>query len=682
MKKITYPKAHRGNVSDNFHGTIVKDPYRWLEDENDENTVKWLSEQENLTVDFLNQYSEKVEITARLKELYDYTRYGIFSKHGGRYFYSKNDGLQAQAVMYMKKTMDGEPEIILDPNKWSDDGTVTYSSSYVTEDGKTIAYCLSESGSDKNSIKIKDIDTGKIYDEELLWCKFSGVAWKHDNSGFFYNRYPEPGTVAVEDECNYCKIFWHSLNTDQSEDTLIYEVPEDKEVGLFPWITDDGKFLILMSYKGTESKNRIFIKEFDVDNEFVSVIDEFKAEYIPIGNEGRKFYFKTTENSPKGKVIEIDIDRIDLSNSKIVITEHESDVIEQITYAGGKFIASYLHDAQNIIRTFDSDGKYQSDIKLPGKGSVFGLSTSQFDNELFFGYTSFFQPLMIIRYDIKKDQSENLIVPECNFDPGDYKSEQIFFESKDGTKIPMFISAKRGTLLNGKNPAILYGYGGFDISLKPSFSVFQMYWLESGGIWATANLRGGGEYGEKWHNAGILEKKQNVFDDFIAAGEYLVEEEYTSKNKLAISGGSNGGLLVSACMVQRPDLYGAVLCGVPVIDMLRFHKFTVGRFWICEYGNAEKNSDHFKFMYKYSPLHNVSSEENYPSIMILTADHDDRVSPAHAFKFAAELQNSDSRQNPILLRVDRKAGHGHGKPLMKYIDEATDKIAFLNMVLR
>ena len=498
----------------------------------------------------------------------------------------------------------------------------------------------------------------------IHWCKFSSVAWKHNNGGFFYNRFPAPGTVPEEDQNNFNRVYWHTLDTPQEADQLIYEDAENKELGFDPFISNDGQYLLLRVWNGTDPCNRIYYREAESEQPFVYLLDEADAMYDFIGNNGPVFYFHTNLDAPRGRVIAVDIRQPGRSHWQELIPQQD-DVLDFVLIVNQQFVVAYMHDAHHRVKRYDLAGNALGEILLPALGSIIGIAGRPEQRELFLNFTSFLYPPTVFRYDFSDDILTLFHGPEVSFDARQYETQQVFYASKDGTRVPMFLTHKKGLKLDGNNPTLLYAYGGFDVSLTPSFSTSALFWIESGGIYALANLRGGGEYGEEWHQAGMLEKKQNVFDDFISAAEWLIDNHYTSTQKLAIEGGSNGGLLVAACMVQRPDLYGAVLCHVPVIDMLRYHKFTVGRYWVPEYGNAEANAEHFRFMYAYSPLHNVHKGVSYPPTLILSADTDDRVVPAHAKKFAATLQAANSGEHPILLRVETKAGHGFGKPTAK-----------------
>lgn len=670
--------ARKDEVVEDYHGTLVADPYRWMEDPAAPDTVAWVEAQNKVTEEYLQAVPARQPLKERLTELMDYPRYSAPYKvrKGNRYIFSKNDGLQNQAVLYLQESLEGEPRLLLDPNKFSEDGTVALSGSSFNIDGTLMVYGTSKSGSDWQELKVRKIDAGEDFPEVIQWCKFSSAAWKPDSSGFYYRRLPEPGTVAEEDSSNFTKVFWHKLGTPQSEDVLIYERPEAKELSFDPFVTEDGQFLCLHVWQGTDPRSRFYYRELGSDGEFTRLLDDFDAAYNFIDNDGSLFYFETDLDAPRRRIIAIDLTNPARENWREIIGQ-QADVLSFVTLVNNQFVAAYMHDAHNQLKVYNLDGSSVREIELPTLGSVGELSGRREDSEMFVGFTSFLYPTSIFRYDFATGQMTPFRESELKFDPSGFETKQVFYPSKDGTRIPLFLVHKRGLRLNGDNPTLLYGYGGFNISLTPSFAVSRLVWLENGGIFALANLRGGGEYGEEWHQAGILHNKQNVFDDFVAAGEWLIANSYTSSKKLAIQGGSNGGLLVAACMVQRPDLWGAVMCQVPVADMLRYHKFTVGRYWVSDYGNAEADPAHFKFLYAYSPVHNVKEGVAYPPTIIATADTDDRVVPAHAKKFAAALQAAHSGDNPLLVRIETKAGHGAGKPTAKVIEEQADLYAFL-----
>ncbi|WP_027249919.1 prolyl oligopeptidase family serine peptidase [Planktothrix agardhii] len=676
---FSYPQTRKSDQVDNYHGVTVTDPYRWLEDLDSEETASWVEAQNAVTFGYLNQIPAKETIKQRLTQLWDYEKYGIPFKQGNRYFYFKNDGLQNQSILYVLDSLDAEPQVLLDPNILSDDGTIALSGMSISEDGNLIAYGLSTSGSDWQEWKVRDINTKEDLSDHLKWVKFSGASWTHDHQGFYYSRYDQPQEGKPLEEINYFqKLYYHRLGTDQSEDTLIYERPDHKEWGFNGFVTEDGKYLIISVWKGTESKNLVFYQNLTQPNtEVIELISEFEASYSFIDYQGDIFWFTTDLDASRSRVIAIDI------NTKIPteIIPEAPETLEGVNILNNQFIADYLKDAHTQMKIFNLDGSFVREIELPGIGSVGGFGGKRYDAETFYSYTSFTAPNTIYRYNLITGESTIYRQAQVDFNPDDYETQQIFYPSKDGTLIPMFITAKKGVELNGNNPTILYGYGGFNISLTPSFSISRLVWLEMGGVYAIANLRGGGEYGENWHQAGTKLKKQNVFDDFICAAEWLIEKRYTSAEKLAIMGGSNGGLLVGACMIQRPDLFAAVLPAVGVLDMLRFHKFTIGWAWCSDYGSPE-NPEEFQALYAYSPLHNLKPGTAYPATLITTGDHDDRVVPAHSFKFASALQEHHIGENPVLIRIETKAGHGAGKPTDKVIEEIADQFAFLKRVLQ
>ena len=678
-KKYKYPTARKADVVENYHGTMVADPYRWLEDPDAEETISWVTAQNALTTNYVGTPA-RAKIEARLTELWNYPRYSLPYKKGGRYFFSKNDGLQNQSVFYMQKALDSEPVVVIDPNTLSEDGTVALSGRELNHDGTLLAYGLSTSGSDWQEYHVRNVDTGRDYADHLKWTKFTGIAWKHDNTGFFYNRFPDPSTLPDEDQTKYNQVYWHTLGTPQSDDRLVYGSEEEKDLSFGPSSSEDGTYLFLTVSLGTDDRNGVYIRKTDSDGEFMKLTMVGEAEYTPIDNIDSEVYFKTNLDAPHARIIKIDLDKPDRANWQEIVPE-SADVIDFVSMINNQLVVVYMHHAHHIVKIFGLDGTFIKQLDLP-VGSLSGLSGQREDTEMFYGFTSFVYPSTAFRYDFETGKAEVFRQPDVAFDPTRYEVKQVFYPSRDGTEIPMFLTCKKGLELNGKNPAMLYAYGGFNVSQTPYFSVSRLIWLEAGGIYAVANLRGGGEYGEDWHQAGMLDKKQNVFDDFIAAAEWLIARKYTSAPKLAIAGGSNGGLLTAACLLQRPDLFGAVISYVPVTDMLRYHKFTVGRYWVPEYGNAEENPAHFKFMYAYSPLHNIKAGIICPPTLVTSADTDDRVVPMHAKKFVAALQESDAGENPILIRIETKAGHGGGKPTRKQIEEASDVYAFLIKALK
>ncbi|MBI1826548.1 MAG: S9 family peptidase [Planctomycetes bacterium] len=675
--KIAYPSAPKCDQTDDYHGTKVADPFRKLEDPDSPESRGWIDAENKLTFGFLEKIAGRDKIKQRLTEMWDFERYGTPSKHGGRYFFSKNNGLQNQSVMYWTPSLSEEPKLLLDPNTLSSDGTVALSGMDISEDGKLLAYGLSASGSDWQEWRVKDIDSGKDRDDLIKWVKFSGASWTHDGKGFFYSRYDEPRAGEELKGTNYFqKLFYHKLGTPQSDDKLVYERKDEKEWEFSGNVSDDGKYMIITISHGTERKNLIFYKDLQkADGPVVELIKDWEAQFDFVDNDGTTFWFRTDLDAPRSRLIAIDTAKPERANWKEVIPQ-TADALQGVGAVGGKFFASYLKDARSVIKTYGTDGKPAGEVELPGIGSAGGFGGKMGDKETFYSYTSFTYPATIFRYDVAAGKSSVFKQPKMMIKPDDYETKQVFYNSKDGTKIPMFITHKKGIKLDGNNPTFLYGYGGFDISITPSYSVSNVVWMEMGGVYAIANIRGGGEYGKDWHDGGKKLKKQNCFDDFIAAAEWLIANKYTSTPKLAIGGGSNGGLLVGACITQRPDLYGAALPAVGVMDMLRFHKFTIGWAWTSDYGSADNDED-FKALIKYSPLHNIKPNTKYPATMVTTADHDDRVVPAHSFKFAAALQEANSGPNPTLIRIETKAGHGAGKPTSKIIEESADRWAFL-----
>ncbi|MEA5569441.1 prolyl oligopeptidase family serine peptidase [Calothrix sp. UHCC 0171] len=678
---LTYPISRKDSQVDEYHGIKISDPYRWLENPDSPETQAWIKAQNQVTFGYLNQIPVRDKIKQRLTKLWDYEKYGIPFKEGKRYFYFKNNGLQNQSVLYTLDNLDDEPKVLLDPNTLSEDGTVALSGLSVSDDGKYLAYGLSVSGSDWQEWKIREIETGKDLEEKLKWIKFSRASWTNDSQGFFYSRYDEPNQKSKLEDVNYYqKLFYHRLGTPQSEDILIYDRPEHKEWGFGGNVTEDGKFLIISVWQGTDSRNLIFYKDLTKPNtKVVELINQFESDFSFIDNDSSTFYFRTDLDAPRGRVIAINTKNPTRANWQEIIPQ-ATETLESVGIVNNQFVADYLKDARSQIQIFDLKGKLIREVKLPGIGSARGFSGKRNDRETFYSFTNFTTPGTIYRYNMVTGESSVFRQPKINFNPADYEIKQVFYDSKDGTKIPMFIVHKKGMKLDGNNPTYLYGYGGFNVSLTPNFSVSALVWMEMGGVHVIPNLRGGGEYGEEWHQAGMKKNKQNVFDDFIAAAEWLIANKYTKPAKLAIGGGSNGGLLVGACMTQRPDLFAAALPSVGVMDMLRFHKFTIGWAWISEYGSPDKLED-FQTLYRYSPLHNLKPGTAYPATLITTADHDDRVVPAHSFKFAAALQAAHRGNAPVLIRIETKAGHGAGKPTTKVIEESADKWGFLVKVL-
>ncbi len=675
-RPLVYPQSRQIEQVDDYNGVQVLDPYRWLEDPDSDETKAWVEAQNQVTFGYLKEIPTREQIGQRLTQLWDYEKFGIPFKEGDRYFYFKNDGLQNQSVLYTLTSLDAEPRVLIDPNQLSADGTVALSGIAISENGKLMAYGLSTSGSDWQEWKVRDVETGEDLPDQLKWIKFSGASWNQDR-GFFYSRYDEPNEKTKLEDVNYFqKLYYHQLGKPQSEDVLIYQRSDQKEWGFNGGVTEDGRYLIVSVWLGTDSRNLVFYKDLTKpDASVVEIVSEFEASYSFIDNDGSIFWFRTDLDAPRGRVIAIDTNNPAREQWREIIPQ-APETLEGVGLLNNQFVADYLKDARTQVKIFDLNGTFIREVTLPGIGSAGGFGGKRYDTETFYSFTSFTTPATIYRYDMVSDETTVFRQPQVDFNPADYETKQVFYNSKDGTQVPMFITYKKGIHLDGNNPTYLYAYGGFNISITPSFSVGNLIWLELGGIYAVPNLRGGGEYGEEWHQAGTKLKKQNVFDDFIAAAEWLIANKYTSASKLAIAGGSNGGLLVGACMTQRPDLFGAALPAVGVMDMLRFHKFTIGWAWVPEYGSPD-NQEEFKVLYGYSPLHNLKPGTSYPATMITTADHDDRVVPAHSFKFAAALQAAHAGTAPVLIRVETKAGHGAGKPTTKMIEEISDRWAFL-----
>jgi len=678
---LQYPTARKSDVVDDYHGTRVPDPYRWLEDPDSPESRAWIEAQNRLTEAYLAAIPARTAIRDRLTKLWNYPKYGTPFRKGGRYFFFKNDGLQNQSVLYKQASLTAQPETLLDPNLLSEDGTVALSTLAVTDDGRLLAYGTSASGSDWEEFRVRDVAMGKDRPDHLKWIKFSGASWTKDGAGFFYSRYPEPTDKALTDVNRFQKLYYHRLGTDQAQDVLVYERPDQPDWGMNAEVTDDGRYAVLQVWLGTDRRNRVYYldlkqaKRPKVTGEVVRLLDDFDASYSFVGNDGPVFYFLTDLDASRKRVIAIDTRHPERAHWREIIPQ-STDVLEGIQIIHDTFVAQYMHDASSRLRLVALDGRPVKQLELPTLGSIGGISGERKDEEMFYAFTSFLYPTTIFRYDFKTGATSVFKAPTIDFDPSRYETKQVFYASKDGTRVPMFITHKKGLRLDGSNPTYLYGYGGFNISLTPAFSVAVLAWLELGGVYAVPNLRGGGEYGEEWHQAGMHDKKQNVFDDFIAAAEFLIAQGYTSTPKLAIAGGSNGGLLVGAAITQRPDLFGAALPAVGVMDMLRFHKFTIGWAWVTDYGSADSAAQ-FPYLYKYSPLHNIQAGTRYPATLVTTADHDDRVVPGHSFKFTAALQAAQAGPQPVLIEIETKAGHGAGKPTSKLIEEQADRFAFL-----
>lgn len=696
-----YPKPRKGEQIDDYHGVKVSDPYRWMEDTDSAETRAWIDAQNRLTNSYLATIPQRQILKARLTELWNYERFSAPNKISNYYIYSKNDGLQNQSVLYIANSINDPGRVFFDPNKLSADGTAALSGSSFTDDGKLWAYGVATAGSDRTEWKVMDVATGKLLTDTLSPNRQGGVSWLKDNSGFFYSSYP-PVEKGMELKGNtfFQKLYFHKLGTPQSEDFVIYERPDDKEFFIGGRVTEDGNFLIISVRKGTSQKNMVYympLAGFDPSSGIVAgyvpgvavpasdiaakrksqiqpLIMTMDAEYNFIGNDGRNFYFVTDKNAPRKKIVVADT-MSKLGRWKDLLAEADETLLG-VNFINDQFVLNYLKDAYTQIRIVDRAGKLVREVKLPGIGSAGGFGGKRYDTETFYSYSSFNAPPTIYRYDMKTGESTMFRKANVKFDPSLFEVKQVFFTSKDGTKVPMFIVHKKGLKLDGNNPTLLYAYGGFNSSTTPGFSVARLPWLEMGGVYVSANIRGGGEYGQAWHEAGTKLKKQNVFDDFIAAAEWLIKNKYTSNQKLAIQGGSNGGLLVGAVLNQRPDLFAAALPAVGVMDMLRFPKFTIGWAWTSDYGSPDDATD-FAALYKYSPYHNAKPGTKYPATLITTADHDDRVFPAHSFKYAAAMQAAQAGPAPILIRIETKAGHGAGKPTSKQIEEQADLYAFL-----
>ncbi len=676
-EKMTYPSSKKIDHVDELHGVKVPDPYRWLEDDvrESKDVAAWVEAENKVTFAYLESIPQRKTIQKRLTELWNYEKFSAPSKAGGRYFFLKNDGLQNQSVMYKQDTLDAEPSVLIDPNKWSKDGTVALGATSFSDDGRYVAYSVAEAGSDWNVWRILEVETGRILEDELRWVKFSGAAWTTDNKGFFYSRYDEPPKEAAFQRTNLNqKVFYHRIGTPQSQDTLVYKRPDEPTWGFGLRVSEDGHYLVINIWKGTNEKFRVLYKDLTEPYGMpIDLIEHFNDDYSFIGNDGPVFYFVTDLDAPRKRIIAIDT-RKPTEIREVVAQTTETLVGADIV--ANQFVLTYLKDARTQVKMHELDGKFIREVQFPGIGTASGFGGKRTETETFYSFSSFATPPSVFRYDLLTGESKLLRRAAVKFTSDDYEVKQVFYSSKDGTKVPMFIAHKKGLKLDGSNPTLLYGYGGFSIPLTPAFSVSRVAWMEMGGVYAVANLRGGGEYGEEWHKAGTKLKKQNVFDDFISAGEWLIKNGYTKSEKLAIQGGSNGGLLVGACMTQRPDLFGACLPAVGVMDMLRFHKFTAGRFWVDDYGSAD-HAEEFKALLGYSPYHALKPDTKYPATLITTADTDDRVVPGHSFKFAARLQECQTGSAPVLIRIETRAGHGAGKPTAKVIEEAADQMAFL-----
>ena len=680
-KPLNYPKTKKVDVVDTYHGQKIEDPYRWLEDDVRKNpdVAAWVAEQNKLSEAYLAAIPERDAIKNRITDIFNYEKVSAPSRQGGKVFFSKNDGLQNQSVLFVQDGSTAEPRVLIDPNTLTKDGTVALAGTAISEDARYIAYGLAEAGSDWNTWKVRDVATSQDMSDELKWVKFSGASWTHDGRGFFYSRFPEPkGEAKFQATNENQQLYYHRLGTPQAEDVLVYARPDQPKWTVGGGVTEDGRYLIIEVGDGTTSgKSRVLVKDLlEPYGMPIRVIDNADAKWELVGNDGPLFYMKTDESAPKGRVIAIDIRKPEKANWATIIPEAK-DVLNGVGFIGGLFSCNYLQDAKTAVKFYTVEGKFVRDVQFPDAvGTASGFGGKRTETDTYYSFTSFNRPPTIFQYDVITGTSKLFRQPKVKFNPADYEVKQVFYPSKDGTKIPLFLSYKKGLKLDGTNPTLLYGYGGFNISLKPGFSVSRLQWMEMGGVYAIACLRGGGEYGEDWHRAGTKLKKQNVFDDFIGAAEYLIAEKYTTAKKIGIQGGSNGGLLVGAVIAQRPDLFGAALPAVGVMDMLRFQNFTAGRFWVDDYGSSA-NKEEFEALVKYSPYHNLKSGTAYPPTLVTTADTDDRVVPGHSFKFTAKIQECQTGANPVLARIETKAGHGAGKPTTKVIEEAADLWAFL-----
>lgn len=671
---MIYPETKKENVKDTYFGTVVEDPYRWLEDDRSEDTRKWVEAQNKVTQQYFSQIPYREAIKSRLTKLMNYERFSQPFKEGGYTYYYRNSGLQNQNVLYRQKG-EAQPEVFLDPNTFSKDATTSLAGTSFSKDGSLMAYQLSEGGSDwSKAIVIRTADKS-VVGETLVDIKFSGIAWQ-GNEGFYYSSYDKPTEGSqLSGLTQYHKLYYHKLGTPQKDDQLIFGGDKTPRRYIGAGLTEDERYLIISAANST-SGNELYLKDLkDPASKIVTVVGTLDKSHNIIDNEGSKLFIYTNLNAPNGRVVTVDAAQPEVENWKELIPE--TDNVLSPSTGGGKLFANYIKDAVSMVLQYDRNGKLEHQIALPGLGSASGFSSKESEKELYYSFTSYVYPPTIFKYSVVTGKSEVFKKAGVDFNPANYESKQVFYTSKDGTKVPMIITSKKGIVLNGKNPTVLYGYGGFDVSLTPAFSTANIILLDQGGIYAVANLRGGGEYGEKWHLAGTKMQKQNVFDDFIAAAEYLIDHKYTSKDYLASMGGSNGGLLVGATLAQRPDLFKVAFPAVGVMDMLRYHKFTAGAGWNYDYGTSEDSKEMFEYLHKYSPVHALKAGEKYPATLVTTADHDDRVVPAHSFKFAANLQKDQGGTAPVLISIQTNAGHGAGKPMDKVIEEIADRWSFL-----
>jgi prolyl oligopeptidase len=676
---IVYPESEPGNVVDTYFGEEVADPYRWLEDLDGDATAAWVEAQNAISFPYLEAIPQREAIKERLTELWNYERYGLPEKEGGRYFFERNDGLQNQDVLYVADAIDAEPRVLIDPNTFSEDATIALASWVPSPDGKWLAYSTSDGGTDWKTWHIRDVDTGEDMEDVVSRCKFTGASWSADSEGFYYSRYPalEDGTG---DGSATISVYFHSRGTTQEADEHVYTIPGGTSKNPYATATRDDRYLIIANHHGYNANDVYYLPLATGITEPLPIFDQWDARYNFVGNDGRTLFFWTNKDAPKGRVIAVDLGRRSAGTPREIVTEAD-ETLSSVDFVGGRLICQYLRDAHSLVRLHGTDGRIQGEVGLPGMGTAKGFSGHGDDPETFYSYTDFTTPTAIYRYAVDSDESTLWANPDPPADLSGYEAKQVFFESKDGTRVPMFIVHREGIELDGQNPTLLYGYGGFNSSRTPSYRTTRMVWLEMGGVLVIANLRGGGEYGREWHMAGTKLQKQNVFDDFIAAAEWLIANGYTSTPKLAIQGGSNGGLLVGAVITQRPDLFGAALPAVGVLDMLRYHLPSANaRQWASDFGLSENEAE-YHALRAYSPYHNTTEGICYPPSLITTADHDDRVVPWHSFKFAAAMQHAQECTNPILIRVETRAGHGAGKPTWMQIEVAADQWAFLAKAL-
>ena len=672
MIKVVYPETRKDTVVDNYHGTAVADPYRWLEDDNSSETKAWVEAQNKVSFGYLDQIPFRKALRGRLEKLMNFEKFSTPFKEGGKYYYFKNNGLQNQSVLYVTDDPSKEGKVLLDPNTLSKDGTVSLGSLDFSADGKFMAYFLNEGGSDWTKAYVMDLQTGQHTTDTLEWIKFSAIAWKGD--GFYYSRYPSPkGGEALSGKNEFHALYYHKLGTPQADDKLIYVDKQHGQRNVYGQTTEDEQYLIISTSESTSGNTVWIMNTADAKNQMIKVVDNFDNDHSIVDHLGSgTFLMVTNLEAPKKRLVKFQIQN---PEAWVDVIAEDKDPLSDVSLCGEKILATYMHNASSQVRVHSLDGKFIQNLELPGIGSVGGISGKRKENKAYYSYTSFIRPTTIYELDMQKLSSSIFKSPVVDFNFDEYETNQEWYTSKDGTKVPVFITKKKGLKQDGSHPTLLYGYGGFDVSITPSFSVSRLPLLENDGILAVANIRGGGEFGQEWHKAGTLENKQNVFDDFIAAAEFLIKEKYTCKDKLAIQGGSNGGLLVGACMTQRPDLFAVAFPAVGVMDMLRYHQFTIGWAWATDYGKSD-DPKMFPHLLKYSPYHNVKDNQ-YPATLITTADHDDRVVPAHSFKFAAALQAHQQSTKPVLIRIDVSAGHGAGKPTTKIIDEASDILSFL-----